>query len=270
VQIVPLTNLGGPGDPSILVGGTTITGTNASEFSDDFDDAAGVMLEPQQSTEIAVTFAPSTTGAKTASLQIAHSGVNGVAVGLGGTGTEPSTLTGTWQRLAPSSIPRHETAYMHYDGKFYLTGDRGRLENEVYDPVTNSWGFAAPLPTEFHHAQAVELNGLIYYLGGLVGPYPDHVTPAVHIFNPTANTWSTGTPMLAGRTRGGGGTAVYDGKLYAAGGLQMTPPAPGTMACRSASSTCTTRSPAPGRRSRTCRALAITSTRRSSGADITP
>ena len=127
---------------------------------------------------------------------------------------------GTWQTLAPSTIRRHEISYVHYNGKFYLTGDRGFLLHEVYDAATNTWGTAAPLPSEAHHAQAVELNGLIYYLGGLVGPFPDHVTNAVRIFNPAANTWSTGTPMPALRARGGGGTALHNGKLYVAGGLQ--------------------------------------------------
>ncbi|MBA3884193.1 MAG: choice-of-anchor D domain-containing protein [Acidobacteria bacterium] len=219
-QTLQVTNLGRPGDSDIVVSGTTITGTGAGQFSDSFNDATGITLAPQQSTTMTVTFAPTETGAKSATLHLAHSGANSVGVPLSGTGAEPSSSTGTWQGLAPSSIKRHEIAYVHHNGKFYLTGDRGRLENEVYDPVTNTWGFAAPLPAEFHHAQGVELNGLIYYLGGLVGPYPDHVTDAVHIFNPTANAWSSGTPMLPGRARGGGGTAAYDGKLYVAGGLQ--------------------------------------------------
>jgi hypothetical protein len=215
-----VTNLGNPGDPSIVITGTTIAGTDAGQFSDNFPDGAGITLAPQQSTTISVTFTPTSTGAKSGSLQVAHSGVNTVAVPLSGTGVDPSTSLGIWQHLAPASIARHETTYVHYNGKFYLAGDRGRLEHEVYDSVTNTWGLAAPLPAEFHHAQGVELNGLIYYLGGLVGPYPDHVTAAVNIYNPATNTWSSGTPMPAGRARGGGGTALYNGWFYVAGGLQ--------------------------------------------------
>jgi hypothetical protein len=219
-ETLQVTNLGGPGDPDIVVSSTTITGTNAGQFSDTFNDSAGITLAPQQSTTIVVTFGPTETGPKSATLQLAHSGINAVSVPLTGTGTETGGATGTWQGLAPASLARHEIAYVHHGGKFYLTGDRGRLENEVYDPVANTWSLAAPLPEEFHHAQGVELNGLIYYLGGLVGPYPDHVTDAVHIFDPTANTWSSGTPMLPGRARGGGGTGAYGGKLYVGGGLQ--------------------------------------------------
>jgi Malectin domain/Abnormal spindle-like microcephaly-assoc'd, ASPM-SPD-2-Hydin/Kelch motif/Glucose / Sorbosone dehydrogenase len=218
-QALTVTNLGGSGDPSIFVSGTTIGGTHANQFADNFNDAAGVTLVPGQSTTISVTFTPNSTGTKTASLAIAHSGVNSpVAVAL--TGTASSAAVGTWMTLAPSGLARHEIAYVHYNGKFYLTGDRNNVVNEVYTAATNTWGTAAPLPTESHHAQAVALNGLIYYLGGLAGPYPDHVIPNVQVFNPTAATWSAGTPMLAGRARGGGGTAAYQGKLYVAGGLQ--------------------------------------------------
>ena len=54
------------------------------------------------------------------------------------------------------------------------------------------------------------------------GPYPDHVVPGVHILTLVRETWTTGTPMPAARARGGGGTALYNGKLYLAGGLQDT------------------------------------------------
>ena len=219
VQSLQLTNLGQSGDPNIVVTSTTISGTHANQFTDNFNDATDVTLAPGQSTTITVTFAPNATGAKTASLGIVHSGTNSpVTVALSGTGG--STSVGTWMTLAPSGLARHEVAYVQYNGKFYLTGDRGNVINEVYDAATNSWATAAPLPGEAHHAQAVELNGLIYYLGGLVGPFPDHVTPAVRVFNPTAGTWSTETAMPAARARGGGGTAAFNGMLYVAGGLQ--------------------------------------------------
>jgi hypothetical protein len=217
-RTVQVTNLGGTGDPSIGVYQTTITGVDASQFSDNFVDGTTVTLAPGQATTITVTFAPTLTGTKAAALEINHFGVNSPSIiPLSGTGT--SAPVGTWQTLAPAGLSRHEISYVYYNGNFYLTGDRGFLQHEVYNASTNSWGTAAPLPTEAHHAQAVEFNGLIYYLGGLVGPYPDHVTPLVRIFNPSSNTWSEGTPMPASRQRGGGGTALHGGLLYVAGGL---------------------------------------------------
>ena len=75
-QNVVLTNLGGSSDPSVVVDATTITGVNASEFTDSFNDASSLTLAPGQSTTIAVQFAPTSGGAKSAALEIVHSGNN--------------------------------------------------------------------------------------------------------------------------------------------------------------------------------------------------
>jgi N-acetylneuraminic acid mutarotase len=216
---VQVRNLGGAGDPDIVIDATTITGTHAGQFGDNFNDAGNVTLAPGQVTTITATFAPSSTGTKTAAVQITHSGVNNpTVVPLSGVGS--SAPVGAWQTLASSNFSRHELSYVQINGKFYLTGDRGFLQNEVYNPATNTWSTAAPLPEETHHTQAVALNGLAYYLGGLAGPYPDHVTPTVKIFNPTTNSWSFGTAMPPSRARGAGGAAAFNGKIYVAGGLQ--------------------------------------------------
>ena len=216
---VQVTNLGSPGDPSIGVFQTTMTGVDANQFTDNFPDGTTVTLAPGQSTSVTVTFVPTLPGAKSATLELSHFGTNNpILIPLSGTGS--SSPVGTWQTLAPAPLSRHEISYVHHNGKFYLTGDRGFLQHDVYNASTNSWSTAPPLPTEAHHAQAVEFNGLIYYLGGLVGPYPDHVTPLVRIFNPTSGVWSQGTSMPAARARGGGGTAAFNGKLYVAGGLR--------------------------------------------------
>ena len=77
-QPVTLTNLGGPGDPSITVNGTTIGGTDASSFSDNFNDANPVVLAPGESTTVNVSFNPTgATGAKAGEPPgRAHGGVN--------------------------------------------------------------------------------------------------------------------------------------------------------------------------------------------------
>jgi hypothetical protein len=82
-----LTNLGHAGDPSITISGTTISGTNANQFSDSFNDAAPLVLAPGQSTTINVNFNPTSAGAKSASLQVAHNGIsNPLNIALSGTG----------------------------------------------------------------------------------------------------------------------------------------------------------------------------------------
>src|SRR4029078_3895514 len=96
-QSITLTNSGASGAPSITISGTTISGTNANQFTDSFNDAVPVVLAPGQSTVINVNFNPTSTGAKTASLQIAHNGSNNpLAISLSGTGAAaPTSALGT-------------------------------------------------------------------------------------------------------------------------------------------------------------------------------
>jgi hypothetical protein len=89
---VRLANLGGPGDPSIVVDATTISGANAADFSDDFNDAATVTVAPGTFTTVIVTFNPSVDGAEAATLEVTHSGSNTpLLIPLSGTGVVPPT-----------------------------------------------------------------------------------------------------------------------------------------------------------------------------------
>jgi hypothetical protein len=211
-KTVQVTNLGSSGDPSIVIDQTSITGTDAPQFSDTFDDAGNVTLAPGASTTISVSFTPASAGAKSATLQIAHSGTNSpVTVVLTGTG---STLAGAWESRASSGPARQEVSYLQVGGKFYLAG--GSTTHEVYNPATNSWSTIAPLPQQLDHIQGVEVAGLIYYIGGLQ-QWPGPNVDTVYIYNPATNTFKQGAPMPRGR--GAGGVAVYGGKIYYAGGL---------------------------------------------------
>ena len=90
---VELTNVGSAGDPSITVSGTSIGGTNASEFRDSFNDAASVTLAPGESTRVTVTFAPTSVGKKSATLSVSHSGKNTpLQIGLGGEAVETQVV----------------------------------------------------------------------------------------------------------------------------------------------------------------------------------
>jgi Kelch motif len=124
-----------------------------------------------------------------------------------------------WQSRAPASFARQEVSYVYAPstGKLYLAGGDSTVQ-EAYDPATNSWSTVAPLPAALDHIQAVELNGLIYYIGGLVH-WPGPAVGTVYIYDPDANNFKAGTPMPAGRERGAGGMAVFGNKIYYAGGL---------------------------------------------------
>jgi len=115
---VILTNLGQVGDPAITISGTTISGAIGAQFSDSFNDATPVVLLPGQSTTIFVTFSPTSAGAKTGQLSIAHDGVSSpLTLPLSGSGsslptnqapvigtiTNPTVTAGSSQVLAVSA-----------------------------------------------------------------------------------------------------------------------------------------------------------------------
>jgi N-acetylneuraminic acid mutarotase len=131
----------------------------------------------------------------------------------------PAPASSPWQGRAPATFARQEVSYVYSPttGKLYLAGGDTTVQ-EAYDPTTNSWSNVAPLPAALDHIQAVELNGRIYYIGGLV-QWPGPAVGTVYVYDPVANTFTTGTPMPAGRERGAGGVAVFGDKVYYAGGL---------------------------------------------------
>jgi len=71
---VVITHSGDPGSVPIVLDSTTITGAAAAVFSDSFDDAGTVTLQPGESFIVDVTFSPTATGQADAVLEITHDG----------------------------------------------------------------------------------------------------------------------------------------------------------------------------------------------------
>ena len=131
----------------------------------------------------------------------------------------------SWRNLVSidGSVPqaRHENAYAEAGGKFYLIGGRGSRDLDIYDPATNKWSKGAKPPVQFHHFQAVTLNGLIYVLGAFVGNFPAETpVPNVYVYNPSTNAWAIGAAIPENRRRGGAGAVVYNNKIYLVCGIQ--------------------------------------------------
>jgi N-acetylneuraminic acid mutarotase len=126
---------------------------------------------------------------------------------------------GTWQSRTASSFARQEVSFVYSPPtKTFLLGGGRSTVQESYDPQTDTWRTVAPLPAALDHIQSVELNGLVYYIGGLLS-WPAPASRAVYVYDPARNVFATKAPMPAGRERGAGGIAVYNGKIYVAGGL---------------------------------------------------
>ena len=125
--------------------------------------------------------------------------------------------TGAWTTDTPSGFRRQEVTYVTVGSRMYLAGGKSTRQ-QAFDPVTHSWSNVAPLPVGLDHIQAIALNGLIYYVGGLNG-YPGTSFGAVYVYDPATNTVTTAAPLPTGRDRGAGGIVTYQGKIYLAGGF---------------------------------------------------
>jgi len=92
------------------------------------------------------------------------------------------------------------------------------LTTEIYYPAANTWLPAAPIPTPLYAAGSGGIGNKLYVAGGQSWPRaePTINMKRVQIYDSLTNTWSSGTDMP--EPVGGMASAVYNGKLYIAGG----------------------------------------------------
>jgi hypothetical protein len=126
---------------------------------------------------------------------------------------------GQWQVINTTfGESRHEGASAQAGEAFYVMGGRESDAVRVYDPFDGSdgsWSSGATSPIQLHHFQAVELDGLIYAIGAMTGPYPEEPpVENVYIYDPLADRWIIGPAMPVDRLRGSSGTVVHDGLIY--------------------------------------------------------
>ena len=112
-----------------------------------------------------------------------------------------------WLSAPPLPNPRNHTAGVALGGKVYAIGGQ-HLGNEesgnqedvhVFDPATQAWTEAAPLPTPLSHTSAstLVLEGRIVVVGGVTQKSKEVRT--VYAYDPLLNTWETWTPLPASR-----------------------------------------------------------------------
>jgi N-acetylneuraminic acid mutarotase len=134
--------------------------------------------------------------------------------------------TDRWTELPPIPTQRNHLGVVAVGGKIYVVG--GRVEAgfqsrvldtvEVFDPRTNSWSNAAPLPRPRGGLNAIEANGCIHVFGGEGnstapnGVFPDH-----DVYNPRTNAW-THLSDLPIPVHGVTGLAFVSGLIYLPGG----------------------------------------------------
>ena len=182
------------------------------------------------------------------SMPLARNGTATAAIGdtyyvVGGTGVntyESVTLAysvslGTWSQRA--SIPRGHSypAAAAVNGKVYVAGGcefnsdcRISTTNivDVYDPASNTWAPAPPMPTPRHAAGAVGFGNELWVIGGRKACPPCERSDAVEVFNTQSGTWSSRAPLPTARMTGavvelGGAIYVIGGSTLAENGLTM-------------------------------------------------
>jgi N-acetylneuraminic acid mutarotase len=133
--------------------------------------------------------------------------------------------TDDWETLpSPPSGTQGGGVMVAVGGMIHTIGGRAMGDGEgssvfadhnVYDPSTNAWREAAPLPTPRDHAAGFVFDGKIHVIGGRVGETDANV--ALHdIYDPVTDRWMSAPPMPTARSSLA--YAEYRGKLFVAGG----------------------------------------------------
>src|SRR5262245_5366035 len=124
------------------------------------------------------------------------------------------STSAVWSTLAPMPTARQELSVSVLDGKvFAIAGydDNGRSTAtvEVYDPRTNAWRKAAPLPVATNHNAAATVKDRLYAFGG--------TSARTFVYDGGRDAW---TEVASMRHLHGGtpAVAVMGGKIYVAGG----------------------------------------------------
>jgi N-acetylneuraminic acid mutarotase len=111
-----------------------------------------------------------------------------------------------------------------FDGRVYIFGgeeggqDPKSITNAVsiFNPITDKWSDARPMPTARVLVRAVELAGKIYAVGGDVG-LGQQFSRALERYDPIADSWISLRPMNVGRGYPGV-VATADGRIIVVGG----------------------------------------------------
>ncbi|MCA9979913.1 MAG: tandem-95 repeat protein [Anaerolineales bacterium] len=154
-----------------------------------------------------------------------------VAGGLGADGASTDVLeiydplSNTWSSGANLLEPRDNPGFTMLNDRLYLFGGRtrdtlgqgnGTLNSvEYYDPLTDTWTNAAPMPTGRRTMNVAVLNGQAIVIGGEATD-DSQAFRAVEGYDPVTDSWRLLTNMPAARQGAIGG--AIDGVIYIAAG----------------------------------------------------
>ncbi len=96
--------------------------------------------------------------------------------------------------------PRGSLTVQFVDGNLYAIdgfNEFARAENEVYYPVTDSWGKKSEMPTPREHLTSSVLDDQLYVIGGRNG---QSNVNANEMYDHTTNTWESLEPLPTARS----------------------------------------------------------------------
>lgn len=144
----------------------------------------------------------------------------------------------SWTALTPMPSKRGSAVAATVNGKIYVIGGAaphpGSSETalhptrphrsvdivEEYDPQTNRWSARSSMPTARNHAAIGAVNNKIYVIGGRLGSafiFTASNTNVVEEYDPASDQWGLVKARMP-TERSGGAWAVYNGRIYVAGG----------------------------------------------------
>ena len=127
-----------------------------------------------------------------------------------------------WNPLADSDLEKIEAQSAKIGDKLYVfAGFLGGLQitgaTEIYDTISNTWSYGAPMPEPLTHAGIAKVGTDIWIIGGFIGSNPGVATDKVQIYNTVSDSWSYGPDLPAARASGA--SAFNNGKVHFFGGL---------------------------------------------------
>jgi N-acetylneuraminic acid mutarotase len=156
---------------------------------------------------------------------------------------EYDPATDAWKALAPMPSKRGSPVAAVVGDKIYVIGGATTLPGttdpainqstpqlclgtvEEYDPEKNTWRERSSMPTPRNHTTAGVVNGKIYVLGGRVGAAFINLASDISVveeYDPATDKWSAPRARMP-TARSAVGSAVYNGRVYVAGGEFQDP-----------------------------------------------
>lgn len=133
----------------------------------------------------------------------------------------PAGPAGRWMARADMPIPRSEMAWATaWAGRMHVVGGYGegqvnRAYHTIYDPASDRWYDAAPLPRGANHVAVVADAGKVYALGGFIEQNracDDHA----YVYDVATDRWSEIARLP--RPRAAAAAVILDGKVHLIGG----------------------------------------------------